>query len=113
MRRTFSILGLAALLAGCATGGRPAGGGWDASVERGQRLAERACAGCHAIDAQGESPRAGAPNFGAIRMRYTSPQLERRFEAISSQGHYEMPPIYILPDEGKDLAAYIESLGGR
>jgi mono/diheme cytochrome c family protein len=109
--RIFITLGLAAAaFAGCASlGGRaPAGG-----VERGQQFAQRACAGCHAIGASGESPRGGAPAFGALRLRYTGPQLERTLAAISGHGHYEMPPIFISADEARDLADYIEGLGGR
>lgn len=113
MRRLFTIIGLSATVAACVSTGGEAPGATNPAAERGQRFAQRACAGCHAVEPSGESRNPTAPNFASLRMRYTSPQLERRFAAISEHGHYEMPPIYILPDEGRDLAAYIESLGPR
>ena len=114
MSRAVLIVALSALAAACAAPGPAPGPGQapDPAAERGLRFAQRACAGCHSIEASGDSPRSSAPAFGTLRMRYTPVQLERRFAAISDRGHYEMPPIYILPTEAKDLAAYIESLNG-
>lgn len=114
MRTALMILGLGAVLAGCASLGSDAGPARmrDSAAERGQHFAQRACAGCHALDA-GESPRGGAPAFATLRLRYTPIALERRLSEISAHGHYEMPPVFITQDEAKDVAAYIGSLGGR
>jgi mono/diheme cytochrome c family protein len=113
MRRTLPILAMAALLGACATEAGAAGKSPDPAVERGLRFAQRSCAGCHAIAPDGESRRTGAPNFGQLRMRYTSPALEKRLADISRHGHLEMPPVFITQAEARDVAEYIESLGGK
>jgi mono/diheme cytochrome c family protein len=114
MRASLLILGLGVLLAGCASFGAGPGPAHvrDAAAERGLHFAQRACAGCHSLDA-GESPRGGAPAFATLRLRYTPIALERRLGEISAHGHYEMPPVFITQDESKDVAAYIGSLGAR
>lgn len=112
MLRTLLIITAGVATAACASLVAPTpSGAPDPNIERGQRFAQRACAGCHAIGVRGQSPSGNAPAFGTLRLRYTSPQLVRRLAVISRDGHYEMPPIYISPDEANDLAYYVESLG--
>jgi mono/diheme cytochrome c family protein len=82
-----------------------------AAEERGYKVAARECAGCHAIEKAGESPRPGAPPFRDIRRRYNEISLEREFQAIREVGHYAMPPKPISQADSRDLIAYIESLG--
>ena len=60
-----------------------------------------------------ESPRPGAPPFRDVRRRYNEISLQREFEAIREVGHYSMPPKPISNADGRDLIAYIESLGGK
>jgi mono/diheme cytochrome c family protein len=81
------------------------------AAERGYKVAARECAGCHAIDKTGESPRPGAPPFRDVRRHYNEISLEREFQAIREVGHYAMPPKPISQADGRDLIAYIESLG--
>jgi mono/diheme cytochrome c family protein len=81
------------------------------AAERGYRVAARECAGCHSIDRQRDSPRPGAPPFRDIRHRYNEISLEREFQAIREVGHYAMPPKPISLADGRDISAYIESLG--
>ena len=83
----------------------------DVAAERGYHVAARECAGCHAIELRGESPKPAAPPFRDIRRRYNEVSLSREFEAISEVGHYEMPPKPISRNDGEDLIRYIESLG--
>jgi mono/diheme cytochrome c family protein len=109
MVRTLLIVGLSALSAACATGS--AGGAKDVMAERGERFAWRACAGCHAVAADGESRNSGAPTFRRLGLRYTPLQLERRLAEISRDGHYEMPPVFISREEAAEIAAYINGLG--
>ncbi|MDB5451757.1 MAG: cytochrome c family protein [Caulobacteraceae bacterium] len=85
--------------------------GRSVSAERGNRVAARECAGCHAIDRSGKSARPTAPPFREIRRRYSAKSLQREFEAISEVGHYEMRPKPISKADGEDLIAYIGSLG--
>ena len=83
------------------------------AAARGRAAAERQCAQCHAIGAAGESPRASAPPFRQIRMRYAGVSLERELEAITQVGHYEMRQTPIGATDIKDLTTYIEGLGDR
>jgi mono/diheme cytochrome c family protein len=80
-------------------------------VDSGAHIAQIRCAACHAVGPQGTSPKIGAPPFTQIRMRYNALSLESELARISKQGHYDMRPLTINPDEARDLAAYIESLG--
>ena len=113
MRRVLmSLLLLSAT--GCATSGHAPNDSKlpDVSADRGRFYALRSCAGCHAVGALGQSPNGSAPTFGAIRLRYNALSLPRRPAEISKNGHYEMPPIYMTPDEIQDIAAYVESVDG-
>ena len=98
--------------AGCATSGpAPRGSNTlDVSADRGRFYAVRSCAGCHAVAGLGASPNGSAPTFGSIRLRYNALSLSRRLESISRNGHYEMPPIYMTPDEIQDIVAYVETI---
>jgi mono/diheme cytochrome c family protein len=84
---------------------------FDAGAERGEQIAARECARCHATDKTSPSPRASAPPFRDIRRRYNALSLSREFVTIGQVGHYEMPPTPISRSEGEDLIAFIESLG--
>jgi mono/diheme cytochrome c family protein len=97
---------------GCATSGVTGSPsrGLDASADRGRYYALRSCAGCHAVGVRGESPNASAPTFGSIRLRYSALSLPRRLQEISKDGHFEMPPIYMTPDEIRDITAYVETV---
>lgn len=109
MRRVLmSFLLLAAT--GCATSGQSPSKSLDASADRGRLYALRSCAGCHAVGVLSASPNPNAPSFSAIRLRYNSLSLPRRLAAISENGHYEMPPIHMTPDEIREIVAFVESI---
>lgn len=109
MRRM--LIGLLLLTAtGCATSGPTPAKSLDASADRGRFYALRSCAGCHAVGALGSSPNPNAPSFSAIRLRYNALSLPRRLAEISENGHYEMPPIAMTPDEIRDIVAYVETI---
>ena len=77
---------------------------------RGQEIAERACAGCHAIDGQQGGTIQGTvvPSFRAIAGR---PDWTReRLQAFIMMPHRPMPGIPLSLAEVKDVAAYIRSL---
>jgi mono/diheme cytochrome c family protein len=113
MRRMVTSL-LLLCAAGCATSGQTpkAPKPLDVSADRGRFYALRSCAGCHAVAGQGESPNGSAPSFAAIRLRYNALSLPRRLAEISKNGHHEMPPIYMTPDEIQDIVAYVETVEG-
>lgn len=80
-------------------------------ADQGRLLAQRACAGCHGISPTARSPDKRAPNFDDIRVGYAQGDLRAALASISANGHVQMPPIYMTPDEIELLAAYIEGLG--
>ncbi|MFN3583406.1 c-type cytochrome [Phenylobacterium sp.] len=111
------VLASALLAAGCAVQGagrRPIAGPAPLSpaAERGQRLAEARCGGCHAVGLD-EKPAASGPRFRDLRTRYNALSLQKRFVEISQHGTGEMPPIQISNADAEDLIAYFDSLGGR
>jgi len=115
MRAVLSLLATGVLLAGCVTpdatsleAAAPSG-----AVERGRLFAARECAGCHALGPVGDSPRAAAPPFRDVRIRYNEISFQRRMAEIAEGGHYEMPPLRVEPADAGDVSAYIESLGPR
>jgi len=115
--RTPTILACATLLiAGCASQGTSRGpltgpAPLSPAAERGQRLAEARCAGCHAVGLD-EKPAASGPRFRDLRTRYNALSLQKRFVEISQHGAGEMPPIQITNGDAEDLIAYFDSLGG-
>ncbi|MEO8112861.1 MAG: cytochrome c [Phenylobacterium sp.] len=112
MRRIAIILALLAVAGGCATSGRPMAGGAapGSAVERGHFFVQRSCAGCHAVNALGDSPNAEAPPFRSVRMRHNEISLERMLADISQKGHFRMPPVYMSDAEIADIVAYIQTV---
>ena len=80
------------------------------SVARGKDLAERACAGCHAITGNEARTIQGrlVPSLSSIA---GSPNATtERLKAIISTPRHPMPAIPLALSEINDLAAYIRSL---
>lgn len=111
LRRLLITALATALGAGVAADGK-AGPAPDPAAARGHETARRACAACHAVESEGESPRAAAPTFRSREMRHTA-GLDGRVADLTRQGHYEMPVIKLRPDQVRDLVTYIESLETR
>jgi mono/diheme cytochrome c family protein len=107
MRRLLMTVALAALAAGCASLD-DARGRRDAAA--GRQFAQRACAGCHATGLHGYSPNPRSPPFRTLGGRLPGAALETRLSAIVRDGHGEMPPIYMTPQEMGEVAAYIRAL---
>lgn len=109
-------LALALVCTACASPEPPAAAvatGRDMPVEaaaRGQGLAARACAGCHAIGPAGASPMAEATPFREIVHRYPLDQLEESFAEGLVTGHPAMPPFVFRASEIDDLIAYLETV---
>ena len=103
-------------IAACAALSLPAGpavagmDGDDASVTRGRALAERFCARCHAIGAEGTSPFDPAPPFRVIARRYEVSHLAEAFAEGIVVGHPAMPAFEFGPLVIGDLLAYLDSL---
>ena len=119
MRRlaaTLAILTIGAAQAGAQTRGAERPGEARGVPASGAAFARAECAGCHAIAADGVSPRADAPTFGDISRKYQDYRLDWELEAIAKVGHYAMPPKAMTSTQIADVTAYIrglDDLGGE
>jgi mono/diheme cytochrome c family protein len=79
------------------------------AIVRGQGIAERACAGCHATNGSAGSTIQGrnVPTFRAIAGQGWTPQ---RLQAFITTPHRPMPAIPLDMSEIRDVVAYILSL---
>lgn len=84
--------------------------GMEQAALRGQQLANRACAGCHAVGAAAESPMAEATPFRQVVGRYPLDQLEEAFAEGLVTGHPAMPDFVFRASEIDDLIAYLETV---
>ena len=96
--RTAAVVA-AVLLVASTTGPAPAG---DGLVARGGRIAERACASCHAIGTTGASPRAEAPPFRRLGAKYPPAALEEALAEGIVVGHPDMPKM-----SARDVEAFV------
>lgn len=94
-----------------------------APVSQGQRVAQNACGGCHAV-AEGPSPLADAPPFRDLHRRYPAGGLRqlldegmlpaaRPQEEGARSGHPRMPEARLDLDQVAALTAYLRSLEPR
>jgi mono/diheme cytochrome c family protein len=107
MSPLVSMTGLLLAAATAASAGAPAG---DPALARGAHLAQRDCAGCHAVALGARSLNVSAPRFSDLRVRFNPISLERRLEAFPHHGHQGMPQPVMAPGDIADLVAYIQSL---
>ncbi len=96
--------GCLAFTAGPASAGDP---------EAGREMAERLCAGCHAVGADDDSRHEAAPPLRDLAHRYPVVHLEEAFAEGIIVGHHEIPmPEFVFePPEIADLIAYLEAVG--
>jgi mono/diheme cytochrome c family protein len=80
------------------------------AVARGKQIAERVCAGCHAIDdPQGNTVQGtDVPSFIALAGR--PGRTPERLKAFIMTPRHPMPAIPLELSEIRDIVAYIESL---
>ena len=76
-------------------------------AKRGQAIAERLCAQCHAVGKTGESPHKDAPPFRTFAAKWPLEDLEEALAEGIVTGHPDMPPFAFEPD---DIAALIDHL---
>jgi mono/diheme cytochrome c family protein len=79
-------------------------------ADKGQALAQRLCASCHAIGRGERSPIASAPAFRRIEPRVDLEQMIERLQDGLIAGHPEMPVFILKDDEARGLVAYMKSL---
>ena len=81
-----------------------------ATVARGREIAERVCAGCHAIDGRegGTVMGTDVPSFRALAGKpYRTPE---RLQAYIMTPRHPMPAIPLELNEIRDVVDYIQSL---
>lgn len=79
-------------------------------TDRGEELAQRLCASCHAIGRGERSPIPVAPAFRRIEPRVDLEQMVERLQDGLIAGHPEMPVFILKDDEARALVAYMKSL---
>ena len=83
------------------------------NVAAGQQLAERLCARCHAIGADGESPFAAAPPFRIMSAKWPIDSLAEAFAEGIVVGHPDMPEFQFEAEDVGALLDYLESVQER
>jgi cytochrome c len=84
--------------------------GQEPSIARGQALAERHCARCHAVTRTGQSRDKQAPPFRELPKRYPVENLAEALAEGIVVGHNDMPEFLFDPPDIEALLAYIASL---
>jgi len=108
LRRVLLLLVLAAAPFAGSAAARPQAP--DPAVDRGQAIAQRRCAECHAVRPGRDSADGDAPAFTVLRLRYNELSLSRRIEVVTRGEHFGMPPLSLNDADRHDLVSYIESL---
>lgn len=122
MPRKIAKLAAATLLAGGLVVAASAASA-QASAVNGQKLAQRHCGACHAVNDL-KSPLPGAPAFAKLYLRYPPGGIDRVLsegmlspasppEEGSPQTHPRMPQVRFDDDQRADLKAYLLSLDPR
>lgn len=84
--------------------------GEDEAVTRGRKIAEAACAPCHAIGPSGPSPKAEAPLFRELGRKYPVEQLEETLAEGVVVGHPGMPQVKMREGEIAAFIAYLKTI---
>jgi mono/diheme cytochrome c family protein len=105
-----AVLAFLALAACNAQPARPVAQAADPLVADGRAIAERECAGCHALDQSATSPRAGAPPMREMLARYQADALANDLITGIRVGHQDMPEFDFDVRTADALIAYLQSL---
>ena len=87
-----------------------AGGLEEPDLTAGRTLAERHCAGCHAIGRTGASPNDAAPPFRRFSARWPIESLAEALAEGIVTGHPDMPTFTFSPGEIDDFLGWLESV---
>ena len=82
----------------------------DSMTGRGEAIAELACAECHAIGADGESPHPDAPPFRLLSQTVDLSTLPARFAEGNITSHPDMPNWQFDEVDMDGLIAYLEKV---
>ena len=109
MRVNAISIAIAGMLVGGAASVAPAAA-QSSPMARGEAIAQKLCARCHAVKREGKSPMGLAPPFRELPKRYP---LENLAEALAEgivTGHPAMPEFTFTPREIEALLTYMSSL---
>jgi cytochrome c len=76
----------------------------------GRKLAEKHCAGCHAVGKTGFSLHGAAPPFRAIAAKGHVDDLQEALAEGIMVGHADMPVFEFPPQQIADILAYMRGL---
>ena len=76
----------------------------------GLAMAQKLCARCHAVDAQGESPHKEAPPFRTFAEKWPLENLEESLAEGIVTGHPDMPAFVFEPQDIDALIEHLHSL---
>jgi len=79
-------------------------------TQEGKNLAQKNCAWCHAIGAQGKSPNSLAPPFRDLKRRHPLLALREPLERGIAAPHEAMPKFEVTEAQIESLVAFINSL---
>lgn len=80
---------------------------------KGQQLADRLCAACHATGRTGESPMAKAPAFRTLSKRYPVDSLAEALAEGIRTGHEGMPEFTLSPAEIGAFLSYLSDIAEK
>jgi cytochrome c len=78
--------------------------------QRGEALAKKMCANCHAIDHTDESPHPGAPPFRSLDRRVDLDSFIERLNEGLTSGHPDMPTFRFSRQDARAFIAYLRSI---
>jgi cytochrome c len=84
-----------------------------ATIKAGHGIAQKLCAGCHAIGMGGSSPHPAALPFRDIAAKGHVENLEEALGEGIVVGHPDMPQWRFGPRDVGALVAYLKSLSGK
>jgi mono/diheme cytochrome c family protein len=106
-RKTFALVVLSLLLAGIGIGSAVA---QTSPTLRGEAIAKRLCARCHATGMTDDSPVGRAPAFRDLSKRYPVEHLAEALAEGIVTGHSSMPQFTFEPDDIDALLSYLRGL---
>lgn len=88
-----------------------AGGGLETgNRDRGEMLAGRLCASCHAVGKKDSSPLRTAPPFRNLAKQWPVSHIAEALAEGISTGHPGMPVFELAPAEIEDLIVWLEEI---
>lgn len=81
-------------------------------IKQGHTLVTRLCAGCHAIEKAGTSPRLAAPEFRHLGRKGDVGDLVARLQHGQLVDHEDMPDFRFSSEEAQAIVAYLRSIQG-